>query len=200
MLYKFITVPKETEKGALQMKIKTIPIIMILSVIIICVPTHIFAWLQDSTYEACNIINSGISWLLKTISFIIVINYIIGTIRYIKSSKVRKNQKIRNLLTWLTITIVQVSFLLAGALWVTEIGMETYWATGKRVQTNEMAGYITYVIRGVALILIIMYIITAIIYIAKSKQKKIRKIENVIRGQMITFGIVAGLLVFAMNW
>lgn len=174
-------------------------LIMIFSLILISTPTQIFAWLQNTTYEACNIINSGIAWLLKTIAFIITITYIIGAVHYIKKSQIERKQKIKNIITWLIILIVEVSFLLASALWVTQIGMETYWATGERVQLSANNGCITYYMRIFALILIIIYIITAIIYIAKSNQEKIRKAENVVRWQIITSAIVAVLLIFARN-
>ena len=182
------------------MKIKKIPLIMIFTTFVICLPTKIFSWLQNSTYEACNIVNSGISLLLKTIAFLVAISYLVGTIKYFKTSKIGKKQKLRNNLTWLIITIIQISFLLAGAIWVTEMGMEKYWSTGERVQFSEIDGYISYGIRILALILIIAYIIIAINYTAKTKQEKIRKTENVIRGEIITFTIVAGLLILAMNW
>ena len=174
-------------------------LIMIFSIILICMPTQIFAWTENTTYEACNIINSGISWLLKTMTFIIVISYMTGVIQYIKNSQIERKQKIKNIITWLIILIVEVSFLLSSALWVTQIGMETYWSTGERVQLSAGNGCITYYTRIFALILIIIYIITAIIYIAKSKQEKLRKAENVIRWQIITSAIVAGILIYARN-
>ena len=182
------------------MIIKKLPLIMIISTIIMCIPTQIFAWLQYSVYEECNIVNAGISWLLKTTAFIIVITYIIGTVKYIKHSNVEKNQKIKNILTWLIITIVQVSFLFAGALWVTEMGMESYWGAEKRNPFKGIQDYRPFGIRVVALISCMTYIITTIIYIAKSKQEKIKKAENVIRWQIIAASIVAGLLVWAENW
>ena len=175
-------------------------IILIMSIISISITTQVFGWLQYSTYEACNIVNSGIAWLLRTIAFIIIISYITGAIQYIKRSKQDQKSKIKNLLTWLIICIVQVAFLLAGSVWVTEIGMETYWSSGQRYQFNENDGYISNSIRIVAFIAILAYINTTLIYVAKSKQEKIRKAENVIKLQIITSAIVAVLLIFARNW
>lgn len=181
------------------MKIKK-TIILIISIILISITTHAFGWLQYSTYEACNIVNYGISWLLRTIAFIIIISYFTGAIQYIKRSNQDKKQKIKNLLTWLIICIVQVTFLLAGSAWVTEIGMETYWSSGERYQFNENDVYISNSIRIVAFIAILIYIITTLIYVAKSKQEKIKKAENLIKWQVVISAIVAGLLVFAKNW
>ena len=78
--------------------------------------------------------------------------------------------------------------------------METYWSNGTRYQFNEIDGYISYGIRALALIFIIAYIITSIVYFAKSKNQKIQKIENIVKWQVITFAVVAGLLILARRW
>lgn len=179
---------------------KIVLAIIIITIILMCIPTNAFAWLQYTTYEACNIINLGISGLLKTIAFIIAIGYVKGIIKYIQFSKVEKKQKVKNILTSLVMVIVEITFFWAASLWVKEIGMETYWSSGERYQFREIDGFISNGIRITALISIVAYIITTISYFIKSKQENIRKLENVIRGQIITSTIVAGLLVFARNW
>jgi len=78
--------------------------------------------------------------------------------------------------------------------------METYWSSGERYQFREIDGFISGGIRIVAFISIIAYVITSMVYFIKSKQDNIKKVENVVRGQLITSTIVAGLLVFARNW
>ena len=182
------------------MKNKKITLSIIISAILIFIPTQIHAWLQLSTYEACNIVNLGISWLIKTVAFIITISYITGVVQYIKHSKHEKKQKTQNILTWSAISIIQIIFLLVTTVWVKEIGMETYWSNGTRYQFNEIDGYISYGIRALALIFIIAYIITSIVYFAKSKNQKIQKIENIVKWQVITFAVVAVLLILARRW
>jgi len=174
--------------------------IIITTIILMLMPTRAFAWLQYTTYEACNVINLGISGLLKIIAFIMGISYIAGIIKYIQISKIDKKQKIKNILTSLIIVIIEITFFWAASLWVKEIGMETYWSSGERYQFREIDGFISGGIRIVAFISIIAYVITSMVYFIKSKQDNIKKVENVVRGQLITSTIVAGLLVFARNW
>jgi len=59
------------------MKLRKVPLSIIISAMLISIPTGAFAWLQLSTYEACNVINSLISGLLKMIAFIIS-NFVLG--------------------------------------------------------------------------------------------------------------------------
>ena len=152
---------------------------MIICAILMCIPSQIFAWLQYSTYEKCNPINEGISWLLKAVAFIISISYITGAIQHIKHSEQPSKQKTKNILTWLVIAIVEVTFCLGGVIWVQEIGMETYWSSGERYQFNEIDGYISNGLRIMALIAIIAFIIRAIVYFAKSKEDNlIKQIKN----------------------
>ena len=85
----------------------------------------------------------------------------------------------KNILTWLIIAIVEVTFCLGGVIWVQEIGMETYWSSGERYQFNEIDGYISNGLRIMALIAIIAFIIRAIVYFAKSKEDNlIKQIKN----------------------
>ena len=182
------------------MKIKKKQLIMIISTLLICIPTQIFAWLQYSTYETCNSINEGISWFLKAVAFIIVISYITGAIQHIKHSKQTNKQKTKNILTWLIIAIVEVTFCFGGAIWVKEIGMETYWSSGERYQFNEIDGYISNGLRIMALISIIAFIIKSIVYFAKSKEDNLIKMEKVIKWQVIMASVVAILLILATRW
>ena len=165
-----------------------------------CIPTQIFAWLQYSTYQACNSINEWISRCLKAVAFIIVISYITGAIQHIKHSEKTSKQKTKNILTWLIIAIVEVTFCLGGAIWVKEIGMETYWSSGERYQFNEIDGYISNGLRIMALISIIAYIIKSIVYFAKSKEDNLIKMEKVIKWQVIMASVIAMLLIFATKW
>ena len=182
------------------MKINKKQLIIMLSTLLISIPSQIFAWLQYSTYEACNTINIGISWLFKTVAFIILISYITGSIQYIKHSDKPGKQKIKNILTWLIVTIVEVAFCLGGAIWVEEMGMETYWSSGERFQFNEIDGYISNGLRIMALIAIIAFIIRAIVYFAKSKEDNLIKIEKMIKWQVIMASVVAILLIIATRW
>lgn len=179
------------------MKIKRSFIIFI-SMMLICFPKPIYAWLESSTYDACNILNLCISWLLRLISYIIAITYITKTIKYTRHSEDERKEKIKNTLTWLIIAIVEITFFLSASVWVTEIGMETYWSSGERVR--HIDEYISNSFRITSLISIIVYIVISIKYLMKSKQEEIRKVENVIRGQIITSAIAGGLLIFATRW
>ena len=182
------------------MKIKKKQLIMIISTFLICIPTQIFAWLQYGTYEACNTINEGISLFLKAVACIIVISYITGAIQHIKHSTKSGMQKAKNVLTWLIASIVEVAFCLGGAIWVKEIGMETYWTSGERFQFKPIDGYISNGLRIMALISIIAFIIRAIVYYAKSKEDNLIKMEKMIKWQIIMASVVAILLILATRW
>ena len=182
------------------MKIKKKQLIMVISMLLICIPSQIFAWLQYSTYEACNTINLGISWFLKSVAFIIIISYITGAIQHIKHSEQSSKQKMKNILTWLIVAIVEVTFCLGGAIWVEEMGVETYWSSGERYQFNEIDGDISNGLRIMALIAIIAFIIRVIVYFAKSKEDNLIKIEKLIKRQVIIATVVAILLILATRW
>ena len=181
------------------MKTKNV-LIMIIIMIIMCIPTPIFAWLHNSTYEVCNIANVIISVIMRIAAFIIGISYITISIKYLRHSNSEKNQKLKNILIWLIIVILEVLCLVVGSLWVTEIGMEKYWTNGERFQFNEIDGTISMGIRIGALISMIIYAIWAIIYYKKSKSEQIKKILNIVKWQVITSAIVGGLLILATNW
>ena len=182
------------------MKINKKQLIMIISTFLICIPSQIFAWLQYTTYEVCNTINVGISWFLKAVAFIIVISYITGAIQHIKHSEQSSKQKTKNVLTWLIVSIVEVGFCLGGAIWVKEIGMETYWSSGERFQFNPIDGYISNGLRIMALISIIAFIIRAIVYYANSKEDNLIKMEKMVKWQVIMASVVAILLILATRW
>lgn len=182
------------------MKIKKV-IIIIISIFLMCIPTKAFAWLQYDTYNACNKVNICISLLLILVAIIICIAYISISISYIRHSKKEKSQKVKDLLKWLVITIIQISVLIFGALGVGKIGMEWYWyPSGERFQFNEIDGYISNSIRIIAFISIIAYIVTAIIYFFKSKKENDKKLINLVKWQIITIALVFALLLLATNW
>jgi len=181
------------------MKIKKI-LSLIISIILIYIPSQSFAWLQYSIYEKSNIINESISFIMKLLAFAIGISYITLGIQYLKHSEQEKKQKIKNALIWVMVIIVEIIFLVSGSLWVKEIGMETYWTSGERYQFNEIDGYISNGIRVIAFILMMAYILIATIYYKKSKHEKILKAEKIIKWQVITFAVVAGLLILATRW
>ena len=106
----------------------------------------------------------------------------------------------KNALTWLIVAIVEVVFCLGGAIWVEEIGIEKYWSSGERYQFNEIDGYISNSVRIMALISIIAFIVSAIVYFAKSKENNLIKIEKIIKWQIIMASVVAILLILATRW
>ena len=181
------------------MKIKS-KLIMMIIMVIMCIPTQIFAWLHNSTYEVCNIINVIISIILRIIALIIAISYITKTVKYLKNSPQEKKQKAKNVLIWLVIVILEILCLVVGSLWVNEIGMEKYWSNGERYQFNENDGIISMGVRIGALISMVIYTIWAIIYFRKSKVEQIRKIQNIVKWQVIASAVVGGLLILATNW
>ena len=181
------------------MKIKS-KLIMIITMVVMCIPTQIYAWLQHSTYEVCNSINILISSIMRIIAVIIVIGYITVTIQYLKHSKTEERQKVKNALKWLVIVILEVVFFVSASIWVTNIGMEKYWTSGERYQFNDGDGLISMKIRVSALGSMIVYIISSIIYFIKSKDEQIKKIQNIVKWQVITSAVVGGLLILATKW
>ena len=180
---------------------KYILLIIFISIILFIIPTQSLAWLVKDIVYACNKINLCIAWILRIVGIIIAIAYISLSIGYLKYSKKEKKQKIKNILNWLIITVLQIAILFIGAFAVTEIGMEEYWyPTWERFQFSEIDGYISNGIRITALISIVAYIITSIIYFFKSKKENNQKIINIAKWQLITATLVAGLLVLATNW
>jgi len=179
---------------------KGLIIAIIISITLMFIPTEVFAWLAKDTYEACNIINMCISGLMRMTVFIITISFITLSIRHIRYSEKETKQKAKNILIWLVITIIQITILLLGATWVTQVGMETYWSTGERYQFHEIDGYISYAIRIVAMFLIVFYIIKSFVYWVQSEKEDIQKIINLAKWQMITATVVVILLILATNW
>lgn len=181
------------------MKIKKL-IIFIISIILIYIPTQSFAWLEYSTYEKTNIITAIIAFIMKILAFIIGISYVTISMQYLKHSNQDKWKKIKNILVWLVIVVVEIVFFIGGALLVNNIGIETYWTSGERFQFNKIDGYISNGIRIVALVLMIMYLLISSIYFIKSKKEKINKTSNIIKWQVIISAIIAGLLILATRW
>lgn len=181
------------------MKIKKI-IIFIISIILIYIPTQSLAWLEYSVYEKTNIITTIMAFIMKILAFIIGISYITISIQYLKHSKQDKKKKIKNILTWLVIAVVEIVFFIGGALFVNNIGIEMYWTSGERFQFNEIDGYISNGIRIIALVLMIMYFLISIIYYIKSKKEKIQKTGNIIKGQIMVSAVITGLLILATRW
>ena len=183
------------------MKLKN-TLIFIITIFIMFYPTIGYTWVQNTTYEACNIVNMIIAGVMRLISVIIAISYITIAIAYIRYSE--KEKKAKNIVIWLIITIIQIIILIFGATLVTEIGMETYtYPQRERYQSTEIGTGISNSIRAIALVSIIVYIIKSISYFKKSnkenKENK-EKIIKLIKWQLITWLIVAGLLLFARIW
>lgn len=173
---------------------KVLTIIAIISIILISNSIQVYGWTQR-TYEACNIINTCISGTIKLIAFIVAISYITVAIRYMRDAKEEKKQKLKNLLIWLIITIIQVTVLLLGAAWVTNAGIETYtYPTGERYGTYKLSEIISNAVRIIAFVSIMFYIIKSIAYFATSEEKNKEKITNLVKWQIITAIIVAILL------
>lgn len=176
---------------------KVLTLIAITSIILICNSIEVYGWVQR-TYEACNIINVCIAGTLKLIAFIVSISYITVAIRYIRNSKQESKQKLKNLLTWLIITAIQVMFLLLGATGVTEVGMETYiYSTGEREGTYQLSAFIANAVRIIAFVSMIFYIIKSIAYFVTSEEENKQKITKLVKWQVITAIIVAVLLKLA---
>jgi len=175
-------------------KRKLLTLIAIMSIILICNSIEVYGWVER-IYQACNIINVCIAGTLKLIAFIISISYITVSIRYIRDSKKEKKQKLKNLLIWLIITIIQVTVLLLGAAWVTEIGMETYiYPTGERYGTYKLSSFMSNAIRIITFVSIVFYIIKSIAYFATSQEKNKEKITNLVKWQIVISTIAAILL------
>lgn len=167
------------------MKTKNV-LILIISIILICIPTQAFAWLTHETYIACNKINFSISALMNLMSFIVIIGYITGTLGYIRYSKQERKQKINNILIWLVITILQTAILMLGAKGVYKVGMEEYWIdTGRIKQVSEIRGFFSSMMRVTALTTILTYLISGIIYFAKSEEEKYKKFKKLVKWELI---------------
>lgn len=181
------------------MKLKKVLIFAIISIILISIPSEIFAWTtKDTTYEVCNIINVSMSGTMRTIAFAIAITYIVQAIKYTKHSKVEPQQKIKNIQISLIITIIQIIILLFGASWVLDVGMESY-NVGETYQVFEINKLIPNAMRIGAFVTILFYIIKAVIYFTSSEEENKLKVKNLIKWQMLTGVIFVALLLLAKN-
>jgi len=123
---------------------------------------------------------------MRIMAFIAIIAYITGTLGYVRHSKEEKKQKISNILIWLVITVLQVTLLLFGAVGVYKVGMEEYWLDSGRInQVNGVRGFLSSLMRVTALTTILTYLISGIIYFAKSKEEKYAKIKKLLKWQII---------------
>lgn len=165
----------------------------IISIILINIPAEIFAWgtVRNATYEVCNMINVCIAGTLRIVALAIAIIYVVSIIKTKTSSKEETPQKIP---TSLIPMIIQIVVLLLAAFFVTQIGMETY-----TYGMNYKAFDISDIMRIMAFVAIIFYIIKAIIYFATSEEENKQKIKTLIIWQIITAIITTILLVFARN-
>jgi len=183
------------------LKRKIILAIILMSIILINIPTKVLAWMPYYTYDACNPINIWISRGLIAIAIIIIYIYIMWVLIYGRKSQDEKNTKNKKIIKWLIIVLIQIAILILAAIGIKEIGMEWYWShTGERFQINEVDGYISSAIRMVALIVIVAYIISSAIYFFKSKKEENVKLIELAKWQMITITIVTSLLLLATNW
>lgn len=182
------------------MKLKKVLILVtIISMILISIPTEIFAWTtKDATYEVCNIINVCISGTLRIVAFIIAIFYIVKAIKYMKNSKEEPTQKMKNIKIFSIIMIIQVILLLFGASLVIDVGMETY-TIGETYNAFSTQSLIPNGLRIIAFVAIFFYILKAIAYFVSSKEENKLKIKNLIIWEVITAIIVAILLIVAQK-
>ena len=167
------------------MKTKNV-LILIIGIILICIPTQVFAWLPHETIERCNPINFFISALMRMMAFIVAIGYITGALGYLRYSKKGGKQKAKNVLLWLVIAILQIAILLFGAAGVYKVGMEEYWIDSGRInQVSEVRGFFSSLMRVTALTTLLTYLINGILYFAKSKDEIYVKIKKMLKWQVI---------------
>lgn len=172
---------------------KQLILIAIISVILISIPTKIFAWVTEiqTTYEVCNMINTCIAGTLRTVALAIAIIYVVSLLKTKKSSKQEEKQKI---LKSLILIIIQIVMLLLAAFFVAQIGMETR-IYGEEYQVFEFPD----IIRIIAFVAIIFCIIKAIIYYVSPEEENKQKIKAIAQLEVITSAIAAILLIFAQN-
>lgn len=173
---------------------------IIISLMLISIPTVIFAWTTKAvvTYEVCNMINVCISGTLRSAAFIIAIIYIVGMSKYIKNSKENPKQKMRKIKLSTIITIIEIALLLLGASWVIEIGMETY-AKGEVYEVFSTESLIPNLLRIMAFVAIFFYIIKSVIYFMSTEGDSIQKIKHLIKWEVITVIIAVVLLIVAQK-
>jgi len=181
------------------MKLKN-ALILIISIILISIPAEIFAWTTREvvTYEVCNIINVCISGTLRIVALAIGIIYIVGLNKYIKTSKEEPKQKVNKIKTITVIMIMEIALLLFGALWVIDVGMETY-VKGEVYQAINSQSLIPNALRIIAFVAIFFYIIKSIIYFTSEEEETQQKIKTLIKWEVVTAIITAVLLIVAQK-
>lgn len=174
------------------MKLKKVVLsIIIVSIILTLMPTKVFAITQSYEYNVVNII---ISFLLLIIGIILTISYIISAIIYAIKSKEEKKKKIKEIIKWLIVTLFVDIALIIGAVVVFRLGMtpdDSEIGYGRHY--NILTLCLSYIMRIVALLSIITYIIWAIRYFVKSGEDKEQKIRKIIKW-LIIIAVVVGLL------
>ena len=172
---------------------KQILVMIIISIILISIPTKVFAWATEikSTYEVCNMINVCIAGTLRIAAFAIAIIYVISLLKAKKLSKQEEKHKTQKSLI---LIIIQIVMLLLAAFLVTQIGMETRFY-GEEYQMFELADSI----RVIAFVSIIFCIIKAIIHYATSEEDNKQKIVTIVKWELIASIIATILLIFAQN-
>ena len=181
---------------------KVVVLIATVAIILALGSTQVMGWVAaETTYEACNGINIIISNVMKIIAFIIGISYITVADIYRRYSKDEEDKKKKNIKKWFGITLTQILVLACSAIWIKAVGMETYWyATGLRVQPSIMSGHVATLMRILALVLIIFYVVLSVIYYFRSQKDSDEKSRNVIKYQIYTSVIVVVLLLCARAW
>lgn len=181
---------------------KVLLVVAIMGIILMLNPAEVFGWLvNNQTYEAYNGINIFISNVIKIIALIVAISYISVADMYFRHSKDDKEQKKKNILKWLGLTLAQILALACLAIWIRKVGLETYFvATGERVQPSILSGYVSIILRVSSLIVILFYIISSIIYYFKSQKESEEKLTNIVKYQIITSIIIVVLLLCARIW
>lgn len=162
----------------------------LISIILINIPTKIFAWVTEikTTYEVCNMINICIAGTLRIVALAIAIMYVVLLLKTKKSSKKEKMPKS------LILVIIQIAVLLLAAFFVTQIGMETR-IYGEEYQVFEFPD----IIRIIAFVAIIFCIIKVTIHYVSSEEENKQKIITIAQLEALTSVIAAILLIFAKN-
>lgn len=169
--------------------------IIIISAIIISIPTLTFAVMPHYSY---NSINMAISMILGILIPIIAIAYVIWGIKYAIKSKDDKSVKLRKIMKWLIITVAGIAILIVGNLWVLSNGRESWSSLSDTVfKPNKFAYATAQTMRLIALGSIIVDIIYSAIYSIKSEKEPSQKIKNISKGIIMTVATVVLLLYIA---
>lgn len=97
-------------------KKKFLTIIFILMIIVMCIPKPAMAWIEVTDEQPSynnydnNYGNIKLALFLRAVFGTIPLIYIIMAFIYVKFSEDNKNKKIKNLIIWLIITVIVVSY------------------------------------------------------------------------------------------